>query len=313
VQVFTKTTGEAKMDICIALGGGGSRGYAHIGVLRKLEHEGFRVRAIAGTSAGGIIAAAYAAGHTPDEMEEIFSKLDQSKLFTRTVNDGPGLLGLSGATKELEIVFGERKFSDLKMPCAVVAVDIETGDEIDICEGRIVDALLATVAVPGIFPPKSSGEMQLVDGAVLNPVPVSVARMLNPKLPVIAVILEGRENKSEKGLTGIPIPMPVPVQLVQRLTRTRIARAFNIFLQSVDVGSRKLAELRLIVDNPDVVIRPNVGNVGLLDPVDVHKVVRAGEVATEDVLPKLKRAVSWFSIFRRSLFIPREDHDTRFT
>ena len=81
------------MDISVALGGGGSRGYAHIGVLRKLEQEGFQIRAIAGTSAGGIIAAAYAAGNTPAEMEDVFSKLDQSTLFARSAHEGPGILG----------------------------------------------------------------------------------------------------------------------------------------------------------------------------------------------------------------------------
>ena len=90
------------MDITLALGGGGSRGYAHIGVLRRLEEEGLKVKAVAGTSAGGIIAAAYAAGYSPDELEDMFSQIDQSKLFARSGKEGPGILGLSGAIKELE-------------------------------------------------------------------------------------------------------------------------------------------------------------------------------------------------------------------
>ena len=85
------------MDISLALGGGGSRGYAHVGVLRCLLAEGFRIRAIAGTSAGGIVAAAFAAGYSPDEMEAVFSKIDQSKLFARSPADGPGILGPSSS------------------------------------------------------------------------------------------------------------------------------------------------------------------------------------------------------------------------
>jgi NTE family protein len=300
------------MDISLALGGGGARGYAHIGVLRRLEHEGFRIRAVAGTSAGGIIAAAYAAGRTPDELESIFSKLDQSKLFARAVNDGPGILGLSGAMKELENVFGDSTFADLHIPCGVVAVDIDEGIEIDLTEGRIVDALLATGAVPGVFPPRSYGEMQLVDGAVLNPVPVSLARKLAPRLPIVAVVLEGHAKDSDGGLPGIPLPVSVPVPIVQRLTRTRVAQAFNIFLKSVDVGSRKLAELRLLVDDPDVIIRPDVSGIGLLDPVDVHKVVRIGEIATDAVLPSLRRAVAWPNRFRQIMFPHRGQNGTRF-
>ena len=280
------------MDISMALGGGGSRGHAHIGVLRWLEQEGFRIRALAGTSAGGIIAVAYAAGYTPDELETIFSELDQTKLFARSSHDGPGILGLSGATRELDKILGERTFADLHIPCAVVAVDINSGCEVVLSEGRVVDAILATIAVPGVFPPKVYGEMQLVDGAVLNPVPVSVARSLAPKLPVVAVILDPLVESSVS-LSNIPLPVQVPVPLVERLTRTRVAQAFNIFLQSVDLGSRKLAEMRLRLDDPDVIIRPDVSGIGLLDNVDVHKVVRLGEKAAAAVLPELNRVVAW--------------------
>ncbi len=296
------------MDVALALGGGGSRGYAHIGVLRRLEAKGFRVRALAGTSAGGIIAAAYAAGHTPDEMEDLFSKLDQSKLFARGAREGPGLLGLSGAIKELENVFGDLTFEDLPIPCGVVAVDINTGTEVHLCEGRIVDALLATVAVPGVFPPKMYGEMQLVDGAVLNPVPVSLARSLGPRLPVIAVVLEGLAERPAGRLPAFPLPVPVPVQVVVRLTRSRVAQAFNIFLQSVDVGSRKLAEMKLRMDAPDVIIRPDVKGVGLLDAVDVHRIVHAGEEATDAVSPELSRMATWTYRLRHFVF-PRQDQD----
>ena len=122
------------MDISIALGGGGSRGYAHIGVLRSLESKGFRIRAAAGTSAGGIVAVAYAAGYTPDELELMFTDLDQSKLFARAPTEGPGLLGLSRAAKLFEELFGDSSFADLQIPCAVVAVDLEAGREVVLSE-----------------------------------------------------------------------------------------------------------------------------------------------------------------------------------
>ena len=286
------------MDITLALGGGGSRGYAHIGVLRFLEREGFRIRAVAGTSAGGIVATAYAAGNTPDELEAIFSKVDQYKLFARSPRDGPGILGLSGAAKLFEEFFGERTFADLNLPCAVVAVDLKAGREVILNQGRVVDAVLATIAVPGVFPPREFGDVRLVDGAVLNPVPVSVARSLAPKLPVVAVVLDVLTEPGS-GLRGIPLPVPVPARIVERLTRTRVAQAFNIFLQSVDVGSRKLGEMRLREDNPDVIIRPDVSGIGLLDNVDVHRTVGLGEKATEIALPDLKRMLAWPNRLRR--------------
>jgi NTE family protein len=286
------------MDISLALGGGGSRGYAHIGVLRCLEREGFRIRAVAGTSAGGIVAVAYAAGYTPDKMEAVFSKLDQSRLFVRSPNEGPGILGLSGAARLFDEFFGKRTFADLHFPCAVVAVDLQAGREIILSQGRVVDALLATIAVPGVFPPKQFGDSQLVDGAVLNPVPVSVARSLAPTLPVVAVVLEIMTEASS-GFNNIPLPVPVPSRLVERLTRTRVAQAFNIFLQSVDVGSRKLAELRLLTDNPEIIVRPDMSGIGMLDKVDVHEVIRMGENATNAVMPALQREGAWQNRLRR--------------
>ena len=289
------------MDISVALGGGGSRGYAHIGVLRFLESQGFCIRAVSGTSAGGIVAVAYAAGFSPSEMETKFSKLDQTKLFARSPNEGPGILGLSHAEDLFNELFGERTFSDLRIPCAVVAVDLKGGREVILNQGRVVDAVLATIAVPGVFPPKDYGDVQLVDGAVLNPVPVSVARGLAPRLPVAAVILDIL-NEVTSGFNSIPLPLPVPAPLVERLTRTRVAQAFNIFLQSVDVSSRNMSELRLRIDNPEVVIRPDVNGIGLLDQVNISTVIQKGEEAARLALPELQRAVSWPFRLRSRLF-----------
>jgi hypothetical protein len=125
-----------------------------------------------------------------------------------------------------------------------------------------------------------------------------------PTLPVAAVILDGLTESSRKN-AGIPIPVPVPARLVQQLTRTRVAQAFSIFLQSVDVGSRKLAELRLLTDNPEVIIRPDVSGIGLLDKVEVHKIACLGEIATEAALTELHRAVSWPNRLHRKMFSQR--------
>lgn len=292
------------MDITLALGGGGARGNAHVGVIRCLEEEGYHVRGVAGTSAGGIVAGVYAAGYTPDQMESLFAKVDQSKLFWRSSHEGPSLLGLSGAAKVLEDLLGERRFADLKIPCAMVAVDAKTGREVILDDGRVVDAIMATIAIPGVFPPQERGEYQLVDGGVLNPVPVSAARALAPSLPVVAVVLSTKIEAAENPIS-IPLPVKIPGTIIRRLTRTRLAQAFNIYLLSVEASSRMLTELRLKVDDPEIIIRPKVGNIGVLDKVDVHKIVRLGEKAAEAVLPDLKRSVSWSRRVHRQLF-PRK-------
>ncbi len=291
------------MDITLALGGGGARGNAHIGVLRRLEKEKFRIRAVAGTSFGGIIASLYAAGNSPDEIEEILLKVDQSRLYDRKPDDGPSLLGLSAIGGWLGEFFGERTFDDLILPCALTAVDLNSGREVILSKGLVKDAVLSTIAMPGIFPTFHMDEWELVDGGVLNPVPVSVARALAPGLPVVAVVLS--PPLGEPAETA-PIPLHInrffPRMVIDRITRSNYAQAFNIFVRSVDIGGRAVTDYRLAVDKPEVIIRPAVGGIQPLDRVNVSEVSRLGDAAVESALPDLKRAVSFPARIGRRVF-----------
>ena len=289
------------MDISIALGGGGAKGNSHIGVLRRLEKEGLKICAVAGTSFGGIVAVMYAAGYSPDQIEDIFEKVDQTRLYGRSLEEKPSLLGLAGVRKWLDEILPGRTFADLKIPCAVTAVDLKYGCEVVLDTGPVKDALLATIAIPGIFPAHSWQNWELVDGGVLDPVPVSVARTLAPSLPVVAVVLQDKMGEPVRS-RGMPVPSAVPKPILDRLAHIRFAQAFDVFMRSVDVGNRAVAEYRLLVDKPDVVIRPVVSDIEFLDQVDVQKVAQRGEMAVEAVLPELRKMVSWSSRLRRSLF-----------
>jgi NTE family protein len=289
------------MELTLALGGGGAKGNSHIGVLRRLEKEGFKIRAVAGTSFGGIVAAMYAAGYAPDEIEDIFAKVDQTRLYGRLPEEKPSLLGLAGVRKWLDEVLPGRIFADLKIPCAVTAVDLNYGREVILDSGPVKDALLATIAVPGIFPAYPWHDWELVDGGVLDPVPVSVARSLAPSLPVVAVTLHAPMGEPDRFL-GMPVPSGLPKPILDRLAHFRYAQAFDVFMRSVDVGNRAVAAYRLAVDKPDVIIRPEVSDIELLKQVDVREVARRGDKAVEAVLAELKQMVSWTSRLRRSLF-----------
>ena len=289
------------MEITLALGGGGAKGNSHIGVLRRLEKEGYIIRSIAGTSFGGIVAVFYAAGYSPDEIQKIFEEVDQSHLYGRDPEDGPSLLGVSGVRKLLNRAVGEKTFDDLRIPCAVTAVDVKSGSEVIISKGLLRDAILATIALPGVFPMQRLNDWELVDGGVLNPVPVSVARILSPDLPVVAVILNDPMDKSVPTYS-IPMPQILPRQIADRITRMNFAQSFDIFLRAVDVSSRAVAHFRLELDKPDVLIRPEVHDINLLDKVVVADVAMLGEQATEAVLPQLKRAVSWPARIGKKLF-----------
>lgn len=279
------------MNISLALGGGGAKGNAHIGVIRRLEKEGFRIRALAGTSFGGIIATMYAFGKTPDQIEELFSNVDQSRLYGHASGEGPSLLGLAGAAKLFDEVFGAATFDDLHLPCALTGVDLKSAREVILTEGSVRDALLATIALPGIFPPRRILDWELVDGGTLDPVPVSVARLLAPNLPVVAVVLSTPVGEPTQTLE-VSIPY-LPNAIARRITRMRPAQAFDIFLQAVDIGNRLMAELRLEKDDPEIIIRPAVTHIQLLDKVDVHEVARLGEQAVDAILPDLRRVTAW--------------------
>lgn len=325
------------MEITLALGGGGIKGFAHVGVLRFLEREGFQVRAIAGTSAGGLVGALYACGYTSREIANRLTSVDQSRLFHRLPGDGPSLMGLGGVTEVLREMLGDRTFEELCIPLVVTAVDLERGAPVTLCRGRLMDALLATCAVPGIFPPKEMDGRFLVDGGVLNPVPVALARSLSPRLPVVAVVLsphlpsEVSESqmvdpevagtvRTERAKVGFIFPggrrrwlsgsFPLLYQLAGRL---RLAQAFNIFLRSVDIGAMLLTELRLDIEKPDVIIRPRVHQVGLLDPVDVEEMIRLGEESAVEQADALRQAVSWPARLARRVLPPRSATSWRVT
>lgn len=287
------------MDISLALGGGGSKGNAHIGVLRRLEKEGFRVRAIAGTSFGGLIAVLYALGYTPNEIEEVFATVDQTQFYGRGPNEGPSLIGLGGVTRLLESRLGDTTFGDLKIPCVLTAVDLKSGNEVLLSKGRLVDAMLATIAMPGVFPARYVDGLELVDGGTLDPVPVAPARMLAPRLPVVAVVLTMP--------MGIPAkPMNIPFHrywggmLLSRIfSKMRYASVWDIFSRSLDITSRAMTQYRLEVDKPEIIVRPEVHHIDTLDLVDVREVAKLGEQAVEAALPQMRSLFTWRNRWRR--------------
>ncbi|MGE5643024.1 MAG: patatin-like phospholipase family protein [Byssovorax cruenta] len=288
------------MDITLALGGGGAKGNAHIGVIRRLEQEGFRIKGIAGTSFGGIIAVLYAAGYRPNDLEEMFAALDQRKFYGHGPKDGPSLIGIAGVAQLLEDFLGDRTFEQLRMPCVVTATDLKSGTEVLLSKGRLVDAILATIAMPAVFPVRYIGDLELVDGGTLDPVPVAPARSLNPRLPVVAVALHIPMGSSARTWT-IPMPIFMPRTLVQWVSRMRYGLMLDVYARSLDLVSRAVAEYRLEVDKPDVIIRPRLGNIDTLDIINVHEVVKIGEAAVDEILPQLKQKFKLHNRIRRAL------------
>ena len=156
--------------------------------------------------------------------------------------------------------------------------------------GSVLDAIMGSIAVPGLFPPKELDGYSLIDGGTLDPIPVRAARDLAPDLPVIAVTLMA---PLEMPATSIGIvSLPSENSFVKQIARMNITQAFRIFADSVDIASRQMAELRLSLDDPELIIRPDVNGINLLDSINVHEIARLGEIATERALPDLFRSLS---------------------
>jgi NTE family protein len=232
-------------------------------------------------------------------LESVITNLDQKKLFTRGKQDGPALLGIAGLVQLLTELLGDCSFSDLKIPFACTAVDTITGRQVVLHEGGVLQAVTATVAVPGVFPPVKLNGFTLIDGGVLDPVPVRLARWLNPHLAVPAVVLNPAAPRITSKATQL-LPIPGPKPLVDTIARLRLSQALNIYMRSMEISGQATTELRLCNDRPDVIIRPNLAGIGLLDRVDPLKLIVAGERAVDEVLLELRRSVGFSaSIGRR--------------
>ncbi|MBG0788416.1 MAG: patatin-like phospholipase family protein [Anaerolineaceae bacterium] len=289
------------MDISLALGGGGIRGVAHIGVLRSLEKHGFKVKAIAGTSAGGLVGAVYAAGYSTEEIESVVNNLGTNWVFSRNNSDRPAILGIGAIAKKLSGVLGEKTFEELKIPYAATAVSLRTGKEFILRKGKVLDAALATMAIPGVFPSQEIGGSVLVDGGVLDPVPIRLARWMQPDLPVVAVVLHKKPEGYGADETAFPISIPVPTPITDRIAKFRMVQAMQIFAQSMEVTSTRLTDMGVKLYKPEVLIEPRVGHIGMLQNVDTKDLIQAGMDATEEVLNELQSETSWMKQIERAV------------
>jgi NTE family protein len=270
-------------EIGVALSGGGTRGVAHIGVLRVLEREEFQVRAMTGTSMGGFIGAFYANGMPLEEIERLVIRAYDEGIV-RGRPDGPGIFGLSQVEDLLRRNLGSREFCDLQIPFAVTATDLESGVELVIREGSLVEGVLATIALPGIFSPKWLAGRRLVDGGIVDPVPVQPLRQLFNGV-CLAVVLAAAPKDWDKPQTSDLLD---DLPMMGILGRLRPAQALGIFIRAMEIAGRNFTELRLQIDSPDVIIRPDVSHVGLLaDDVDLQGLIEIGASAAEGMLPAM--------------------------
>ena len=261
--------------IGLALGGGGAKGFAHVGVIRALEEMNIHAEIVTGTSMGGLIGAVYAAGLSVDRIEAVVRSTGLTILAARETSH----LGLFGKTKIkrlLHDVLGDATFDQLDRKLAVVAVDLESESEVILDSGRVVDAILATTAFPGVFAPEVIDGRYLIDGGALNNVPFDVARQLGADWVIACNVSAHRGPLFRDALlTGTRAESWVRQLLLRSGTMTPwevVERTLAIML---DGHVRdKLADCP-----PDAMICPEVGHVGLFDVGQLDSCLVAGRAA----------------------------------
>ena len=299
--------------IGLALGSGIARGWAHIGVLRALMRAGITPDIVCGTSIGALVGGVYLSGHL-DTLEEWALGLNRLRMarYLDVQLGGGGLIGGRRLTALLRENLGDTLIESLPLPFAAVATELTTGHEVWLQQGHVVDAIRASYALPGVFSPVRVDARMLVDGALVNPVPVSVCRALGARL-VIAVNLNadtygkgramaGEDNGDEAelldhGAADVTPPAHGAGLMVRQLFgRDKNAPSmFGVMVGALNIIQDRLSRSRLAGDPADVIVAPRLGNLGLLEFHRAEEAITEGEAAFDRALPELREALRLLS------------------
>lgn len=242
------------IEVGIVLGGGGARCFAHVGVLKALEEKGFKPVAMSTCSAGAIVGALHAAGHSPDKIQEIFNEASFLKLLDINFDGGDGIIGYAGLHDMLEPHL-PKTFEALNYPFAAVAVDVQEGRLYVLNSGGpLVKRICASNAFPGIFDPVEDEGRFFIDGGTLNLVPVDVIRTLTDK-PVIAVDVALPIDR-KLDLIGKDADTSIWESLGKRLNPKRLAVPIEIAEKAFTITQGKLSEMIYAMHPPDLILKP---------------------------------------------------------
>lgn len=299
--------------IVLALGGGGAAGLAHIGVIEVLAENGIAIRAVVGTSIGAEIGAFLAAGRAPSEIADMARKFDWIRTLRLFTPDFPagGVSSGSQILKFLRAEIGERRIEDLAMGYLAVAADVESGEMVVIDRGDLIEAVRASISLPGLMSPQHVADRYFIDGGILNPVPFDVARerfggpvvavAVHPGVPPMPALPAADDNEWPRRLRELLDQswMPKAPQLREWLEqhesnhrKSRKAKtpwsARQILDRAHNMMLNELVELRGRLSPPDLMISPAVADIGLLEFYRANDAIALGRRAAEAKLPELK-------------------------
>ncbi|GIM47890.1 hypothetical protein DNHGIG_34390 [Collibacillus ludicampi] len=296
-------------SINIALGAGAARGLAHIGVLKSLQRHGIPIAGIAGSSMGAVVGAAFASGaFEPFTMAALsVRRVDLLRLADLSFSAG-GLLQGERVRTKLEGLIGNPKFEDLEIPLAIVTTDVQLSETVVLTHGSVIDAIRASISVPGLFAPVRADGRLLVDGGLTNPVPANVVRTFSGRYTVAVEIGSDRDvwtragtyarvrmNRLRNFVSEIPYPraltMGEVLQILNRMASTRRRGSgyglFRMLLVSLEILETELGAHSRSLQKADYIVRPHVGH------IDGHRfdlarqAIEAGEKAGEELVSVL--------------------------
>ena len=290
--------------IGVALGAGAARGWSHIGVLERLSESGIEPDVMAGTSIGALVSGCYAAGRL-GELKEFALGLTRRRIFSLLDLSwsGSGLISGDRLRELLEKQVGEMQFTDLRMPFVCIATELMTGHEIWLRNGPVAPAIRASYALPGVFRPVHIDGQWLIDGAVVNPIPVSACRAMGARLVVSVnlgsdafsgtVVQEPKNFIGPNGARGSnEPPLDRSSAMRQMFGGPTSPGLTTVLVAAFNISQDRLARSRLAGDPPDVNIVPRNPNVGLFDFDKAAEAIAAGREAADRVLPDIELALN---------------------
>lgn len=309
----------SRKTVGLVLGAGASKGWAHIGIIEALVEANIPIDFIAGSSVGAYVGAIYAGGGL-DRLKEFLLKMDGKKIFSY-VDVAISRSGLLNGTKRVNELFSMHTdavtFADLSIPLVMVATDIERGRKVILKDGPIIDALRATMSYPGLFSPVMVDGKWLIDGAVVDPVPVGIARAMGADV-IIAVDLNARivshhrgglsseKNKkdgslfvrqtSKEELKRHPIINKISAYLgnIENLFKDKnnslqqeVASTPEIIetvMAAIGIMEERITRMNLTVDRPDILIQPRLGEMKMMNFDQVAHAIEEGYTGAQEKL-----------------------------
>ena len=303
--------------IGLALGGGAARGFAHIGIVRTLIAHGIVPNVVVGTSIGAVVGGAYAAGYL-DQLEGWARSLQPRNIlgYLDIRLNGSGLIGGDKLAAQLEAAMGNTLIEELPLKFATVATEVRTGHEIWLTHGRIVDAMRASYALPGIFSPVMVGDRWLVDGALVNPVPVSTARAFGAEIVIAAnlssdVFAHSTTVYSHGPAAEVSVIPALDVAIEPAPAKRGLSKFFSpertvkreffggggrpgistVMVDAFNIMQDRITRARLAGDPPDLLISPRVGQIGWFDFHRADDLIEHGARAAERAIESIQEAI----------------------